>query len=69
MNVNAPTGNADLAAEILLSHQKVHRAVVARIWELSDGGLSPAEITARTSYPPFLVALVLRGGAPSEAKP
>jgi hypothetical protein len=67
MNDNTPRGTADLAASIQLSHQKVHRAVVARIWELFDGGLSPPEITARTDYPPALVRMVLRGGSPNGA--
>jgi hypothetical protein len=67
LNSNTPRGTADLAAAIQLSHQKVHRAVVARIWELFDGGLSPAEITAQTTYPPALVRMVLRGGSPQRS--
>jgi hypothetical protein len=60
------TGDAaDLAAQIQLSHQKVHRAVVAKIWELSDGGLDIFEVAAQTNYPVFLVRCVLRGGPPS----
>jgi hypothetical protein len=44
MKMKTPRGTADLTAVIRLSHQKVHRAVVARVWELFDGGLSPAGI-------------------------
>jgi hypothetical protein len=62
MKPNTPAGTADLAAAIALSHQKVHRAVSARIWELSDGGLDVHEVAACTGYPPHLIRIVLRGG-------
>ena len=60
---------AEAAAAIALSHQRVHRAVAARIWELSDGGLSPCEVSAATGYPPYLVKMVLRGGGAERSAP
>jgi hypothetical protein len=58
-----PGDNAELAAAIALSHQKVHRAVTRRVQELADGGLDVHEISAHTGLPNFLVMTVLRGAA------
>jgi hypothetical protein len=38
MKMNTPRGTADLTAVIRLSHQKVHRAVAARVWSYSTAG-------------------------------
>jgi hypothetical protein len=69
VKTNTPGGTADLAAEILLAHQRVHRSVAARIWELSDGGLDVHEIASTTGYPPYLIRVVLRGGADRPVPP
>jgi hypothetical protein len=61
-----PGSTAELAAEIQLSHQRVHRAVVARIWELFDGGLDVHEVAATTGYPVHLIRVVLRGAPPRD---
>jgi hypothetical protein len=69
MNPNAPGDAAELAARIHISHMKIHRAVVARIWELSDGGLDVHEIASQTAYPLYLIRKVLQGGTDRPAPP
>jgi len=61
MNPNAPGARADLAAAMALSREKVHRAVVARIWELADGGLDAHEVARATGHSVRTVRAVLRG--------
>jgi hypothetical protein len=67
VNTNNPGNTAELAAAIQLSHQRVHRAVVARIWELFDGGLDVHEVASSTGYPLHLIRVVLRGAPPGES--
>lgn len=69
MNPNTPGGNADLAAALAVSRQKIHRTVIARIWELNDGGLDLFEIQSLTGLALPLVRLVLRGAPPNGVKP
>jgi hypothetical protein len=63
VDYSTPGDNAELAAAIALSHQKVHRAVARRVQELADGGLDVHEISAHTGLPNFLVMTVLQGAA------
>ncbi len=67
MNPLATQSAADLAAEIALGHQKVHKAVARKIQELHDCGLADFEIVAR-GYPLPLVRSVLRGAPPGVPK-
>ena len=61
MSAKPLDANAELAAQIALSHQKVHKAVARKIQELYDGGLSLHEIVAATGFPAHLVGVVIRG--------
>jgi uncharacterized protein (UPF0335 family) len=65
VNADSP---ADRAAEIHLSHQRVHRAVARKIQELSDDGLDVFEIAATTGFPVALVRAVLRGADTTDAR-
>ena len=69
VNRFAPDSSADLAAEIQLSHMRVHKAVARRIQELAGGaGLSEHEIASSTGYPLHLISVVLRGAPPRDTK-
>jgi hypothetical protein len=59
VNVNTPRSPADLAAAVQL--QRVPRAIVARVTELYDGGLSVFEIQAILSLPLPMIRLIIRG--------
>jgi hypothetical protein len=62
MNPNAPGDAANVAAEIALSHQKVHKAVARKIQDLYDvAGMSDHEIASATGFPLPLIRCVLRG--------
>jgi hypothetical protein len=65
LNANTPRGFAALAVAVQLSRQKVHRTVIARVWELADGGMSPFEVSSITGLPIQMVNLILRGTTPS----
>ena len=69
MNANTPGDAAELAARIQISHMKIHRAVVARVWELFDGGLDIFEIASQTAFPVFLIRKILQGGVDRPAPP
>jgi hypothetical protein len=66
--MNRAAEAAHLAAKIALAHKGIPRAVTLKVAELSDGGLSNFEISARMGLPLPMVNLILRGGAPGVPK-
>jgi hypothetical protein len=57
-----------VAAAIRLHHERVPRAVVRKVVELSDNGMSTSEISSIVGLPLPLIVLILRGAPPGVRK-